>query len=127
VALKYLLDENISPVVAQQIRQKQTDLPVESLHEWQDGNLMGRPDSSVLRAAHEAGMVVVTFDTQILSELYFWFDGARPFGGLLFVDNKTIASNDFGALTTSLIAFWNIHQEEDCANRLAYLNVVRGR
>ena len=121
MALRYLLDENISPVIAQQIRQKQPDLPVESLQEWR-GDLMGKPDSSVLRAAHEAGMVVVTFDTQILAELYFWFAEARPFSGLLFVDDKTIGNNDFGALVASLIAFWNVHQEEEWANRLAYLH-----
>lgn len=120
--LRYLLDENVSPIVAEQIRQKRQDVLVESIHFWRDGALLGQPDSSVLSAAHADNRVVVTYDTQILSELYFWFAEARPFGGLLFIDDKTIASNDFGALVTSLIAFWNEHQAEDWDSRLAYLN-----
>jgi uncharacterized protein (DUF433 family) len=87
--------------IAQRIRQKQPDLPIDSLHGWQEGNLMGKPDSSVLRAAHEAGMVVVTFDTQILSELYFWFEEARPFGGLLFPQSVFIVS-EIGLFTLVL-------------------------
>lgn len=120
--LRFLLDENISPVVAQQIRQKRPDVPVESLHQWGDGQLLGRPDTHVLRAAQEHHLTVVTYDTQILSELYFWFDQGRPFAGLLFVDEKTIANNDFGSLVTALIALWERCSEEDWENRLVYLN-----
>jgi hypothetical protein len=122
VPLRFLLDENISPVVAQQIRQKRPDIPVESLSEWRGGTLIGRPDSSVLRAAHEENLTLVTFDTQILSELYFWFDEARPFSGLLFVDEKTIANNDFGALVSALIALWDRCSEDEWESRLVYLN-----
>lgn len=121
MALRLLLDENISPVVAQQIQQKRPDIIVESLYHWQEGALVGMPDSRVLRVAHEHHLTVVTFDTQILSELYFWFEEVRPFSGLLFVDEKTIANNDFGALVASLIALWDKCFEEDWANRLVYL------
>ena len=119
--LSLLLDENVSPVVAQQIRQRRPDIPVESLFTWQGGALVGQPDAAILQAAHERAWTVVTYDTQILSELSYWFEEARPFGGLVFVDAKTIASNDFGALVVALIALWDRSSEETWAGRLIFL------
>jgi Domain of unknown function (DUF5615) len=124
--LSLLLDENISSVVAQQIQQKRPDIPLETIHTWEptagQGRLLGKPDSYVLRVAHAHDLTVVTFDTQILSELYFWFAEERPFSGLIFIDEKTIANNDFGLLVYSLIAFWDKHNGEEWKNRLAYLD-----
>jgi hypothetical protein len=131
VPLSLLLDENISSVVAQQIQQKRPDIPLETIHVWEPqgqgtgGRLIGKPDSYVLRVAHEHHLTVVTFDTQILSELHFWFEEGRPFSGLVFIDEKTIANNDFGLLVNSIIAFWEKHSDEEWQGRLAYLDKAR--
>jgi hypothetical protein len=129
--LRLLLDENISSIVAEQIKQKRPDIPLETIHTWQPQGqgtigklikLIGKPDMYVLRVAHEYGLTVVTFDTQILSELYFWFAEERPFCGLIFIDEKTIANNNFGLLVNAIIAFWDKHSDEDWQNRLVYLD-----
>jgi hypothetical protein len=131
VPLSLLLDENISSVVAQQIQQKRPDIPLKTIHLWEPqghgmgGLLIGKPDSYVLRVAHEYRLTVVTFDTQILSELHFWFEEGRPFSGLVFIDEKTIANNNFGLLVNSIIAFWDKHSDEAWESRLAYLDKAR--
>lgn len=119
--LSLLLDENISPVVAEQIRGKRPDIAIQSIHEWREGNYLGVPDEVVLSAAYEDGLTLVTFDTQILSDLAFLFESGTPFAGLIFVDDKTIANQDFGALIRALIYLWDQEHEADWSNQLMFL------
>ena len=92
--LALLLDENISPVVAKQLAQKRPDISIQSLHTWREGALLGAPDADVLLAAYEEGWTLVTYDTQILSDLAYLFEADFPFSGLIFVDDKTIPGDD---------------------------------
>jgi hypothetical protein len=119
--LSLLLDENISPVVAEQIARKRPDIPVLSLHAWREGDLLGVPDHAVLTSACEEGRTLVTYDTQILSELAYWFEQEILFAGLIFVDDATIPGNDFGALVRALIYLWDQQQNMDWQNRLVFL------
>lgn len=98
MALSLLLDENISPVVAEQIFRKRSDIRIQSIHLWQGGAYLSVPDETLLAAAHEEGLTLVTYDTQILSELAYLFEEETSFSGLIFVDEKTMPSNDFGRL-----------------------------
>lgn len=126
MALSLLLDENLSPVVAEQIAHKRPELSILSLHTWRDGTFMGVPDEAVLSAAYEEERTLVTYDTQILSELAFWFEQEIPFAGLIFVDDSPIAGNDFGKLVRALIYLWDQQQEADWTNRLVFLPAPPG-
>ena len=119
--LSLLLDENLSPVVAEQISQKRPDIPVQSIHHWREGEYLSVPDLLILEAAHEDGLTPVTYDTQILSELAYRFEEEVPFSGLIFVDDKTIPPNDFGRLVKALIYLWDAQSEMDWKDRLVYL------
>ena len=121
MSLSLLLDENISPVVAEQILQKRPDIRVQSVHHWRDGEYLSVPDILLLEAAHEDGLTLVTYDTQILSELAYRFEEEVPFSGLIFIDNKTVPSNDFGRLVKALIYLWDSQSERDWKDRLIYL------
>ena len=123
MALSLLLDENISPVVAEQIRQKRPDILIQAVHQWRDGEYLSVPDEILLEAANDAGLTLVTYDTQILSELAFLFQEATPFGGLIFVDEKTVPSNDFGKLVRALISLWDMQNQMEWSGRLVYLPV----
>src|ERR1044071_2280070 len=101
--LSLLLDENISPMVAEQIRAKRPDVRIQCLHEWHKGEYLGVADEAVIAAAHAEKLTLVTYDTQILTELAFIFDSGVDFGGLIFVDDKTIAGRDFGTLIRALL------------------------
>lgn len=124
MALRLLLDENVSPVVSEQIGGKRPDIPVLSLHTWRDGALLSASDEEILGAAWAEGLTLVTYDTQILSDLRFRFDQEIPFAGLIFVDDASIAGNDFGALVRSLIYLWDREQAADWRNRLVFLKAA---
>ena len=121
MALSLLLDENISPIVGEQIRRNRPDIRIQSVHLWRDGAYLSVPDELVLAAAHEDSLTLVTYDTQILSELAYFFEEETPFSGLVFVDEKTIHSNDFGRLTRALIHLWETQDEMEWRSRLVYL------
>jgi predicted nuclease of predicted toxin-antitoxin system len=123
--LLLLLDENIPPIVAEQIAQKRPDIPIVSMHAWRDGEFIASPDHAVLTAAGTEGRTLVTYDTQILSELALWFEQEIPFAGLIFVDDKTIPGNDFGALMRALIYLWDRERDAAWDGRLVFLPAPR--
>jgi predicted nuclease of predicted toxin-antitoxin system len=119
--LALLIDENISPVVAEQLAIKRPDIQVLSIHVWREGAFLSASDDEILAAAHADGLTLVTYDTQILSDLRFWFDQAIPFAGLIFVDDASIAAGDFGALVRALIYLWDREHEAEWLSRLVFL------
>ncbi len=126
MSLSLLLDENISPVIAEQIWLKHSDIRVQSVHLWREGAYLSVPDEVLLAAAHEESLTLVTYDTQILSELAYMFEEETPFSGLIFIDEKTIPGNDFGMLVRALIYFWQQEYANDWTNRIGFLpNPIR--
>ena len=125
MSLSLLLDENISQVIAEQVRLKRSDIAVLSIHHWHEGAYLSVPDEVLLAAAYAEGLTLVTYDTQILSELSYIFEEEITFGGLIFVDAKTIASSDFGSLTRAIVHLWETQHVLDWSNRLMYLPARR--
>jgi Domain of unknown function (DUF5615) len=120
--LALLLDEHISHEIAEQITRKRPDLPVVSLREWENGRYMSADDETLLQAAAGAGLTLVTYDQSTIPPLLARFaEQNLSHGGILFVDQRTIPSNDFGGLVRALVWFWEEHHDQDWANRLAYL------
>ncbi len=123
MSLRLLLDENMSDVVAQQIRVHRSNIPVESVHVWRAGAFRGKRDPDLLRAAREEAWTLVTYDQNTIPPLFFEFIQAREdHAGVVFIDDRTIGSDDFGLLVRSLIAFWHAHGEKDWTNQVMYLN-----
>ncbi len=118
---RLLLDENISPIVAEQVRAKAPQADIESIFGWRAGAFVGAPDGKLLPALHAEGRTLLTYDTQMLSEWSVLFTGDTPFSGVIFVDNRTIASDDFGGLVRAILALWRKEQAADWTGRLAYL------
>ena len=119
----FLLDEQISHVVAEQVRRKRGDIRIESVLRWRDGDLRGREDILVLAAAHEEGLSLVTYDQktipQILMDLAM-SDGHHS--GVIFVDRNTIQSNNVGLLTQALIAFHDQYQSRAWSDIVMFLS-----
>ena len=97
MSLLLLLDENISQTIAAQVKHHRPALAIESVHTWRGGAFEGRPDRSLLQAAREEGLTLVTYD------------------------QKTIPSNDFGTLTRALILLWEQRGDEDWQDRIGFL------
>ncbi len=94
--LSLLLDENISDEIARQILAKRVDIPIFSAHDWEEGRLRGVSDEMVLRAAAEAGLTLVSYDVNTIPLLLMRLaNEAFVHGGIVFVHNATIRSNDY--------------------------------
>jgi hypothetical protein len=120
--LALLLDEQISHEIAEQITRKRPGLPVVSLREWEGGRYLSADDETLLQAAAGAGLTLVTYDQSTIPTLLARFaEQDLSHGGILFVDQRTIPSNDFGGLVRALVWFWEEHHDQEWANRLAYL------
>ncbi len=122
MSLQLLLDENMSQVVAVQLRSHRSGLIVESVHDWQEGTFEGRPDAALLQAAHAEALTLVTYDQKTIPSLLSEISSAsESHGGIIFIDDRTISSSNFGMLTRALLFFWDQHNNEDWENRIGFL------
>lgn len=101
--LKLLLDEHISPGVADGLRRRNRALVVRYMAEWQSGNFLGEEDSVCLWEAAAQGLTLVTYDRRTIPPLLkAWAEAGRKHGGVVFVDEKTISPTDVGGLVRAL-------------------------
>ena len=120
--LRLLLDEQISPSVAKGLKARVKELVVFSLSEANGGALLGQPDEECLRYAKENGLTLVTYDRRTIPPLLkSWAESERSHAGVIFVDDKTIAPGNFGALVRALHALYQEGKSWDWANRVCVL------
>jgi len=123
--LAYLLDENISYVIAEQLVRSDSSIRVESIYRWQGGAFVGQAAASLLQAAQQDGLTLVTYDLKtippLLSELA---TESEAHAGVLFIDGSTIRSSDFGGLVRALLAHRLHYHQENWANRIAFLTAA---
>jgi predicted nuclease of predicted toxin-antitoxin system len=120
--LRYLLDEQLSPEIARQLRLRSQTIPAYSVHDWHEGKFRGRPDSEILEAAHEDRLTLVTYDLQTIPSLLRELgDFEIPHHGVIFIDNRTIASSDVGALVRALTEVWKAYSNQNWINRSLFL------
>lgn len=119
--LKLLLDEHVSPSVADGLRRNAT-LVVHSMTEWDGGNFLGQDDSACLQAAAAQKLTLATYDRRTIPLLLkSWAEEGRNHGGVIFVDERTISPADTGALVRALS---QLHKEAggcDWTDRVVFL------
>jgi hypothetical protein len=120
--LPLLLDENISPVVSEQVARRRPEIPIQSIFQWRGGTLLRQPDELILQAAAEDGLTLVTYDRQTITPLLAaWGAAGIDHSGVVFIDQRTIRSNDFGGLVRAIEQFWDRECREDWKNRMDFL------
>lgn len=124
--LALLLDENLSDEIARQVTSKRPDIRIYSAHEWEQGRLRGVTDEEVLRSAAGVGLTLVTLDVNTIPLLLMRLanDGFIH-GGVIFVHNATIRSNDYGSLVRALIQLYDAENAADWRDRLFFLSLPR--
>jgi hypothetical protein len=120
--LKLLLDEHISPDVAEGLRTRHAKLVVISLAEWEEGRFMGQPDDLMLLEAAIQKLPLVTYDRKTIPPLLKTrAEAGLDHGGVIFVDHKTIPSSDFGGLIRALHTLFHESAKWDWTNRVCFL------
>ena len=120
--LKLLLDEHISPEVADGLRRRHRSLLVHCMAEWESGNFLGQEDSACLLEAAAARLTLVTYDRRTIPPLLKrWAEEGRKHGGVIFVDEKTISPADIGGLIRALIHLFQETGKWDWTDRVCFL------
>jgi hypothetical protein len=120
--LKLLLDEHISPAVANGLRRRNRGVEIRYMVEWEDGRFLGQEDSACLREAATQGLTLVTYDRRSIPPLLkTWAEEERMHGGVVFVDEKTISLANMGALVWALTRLARETGNWDWTNRICFL------
>lgn len=120
--LRLLLDEHISPDVADGLRRRPKGPSVVSLGEWEDGQFLGGTDELILTSAAEKRFTLVTYDRKTIPPLLkTWAEEGRDHGGVIFVDEKTLAASDIGGLVRALEKLARELTRTEMANAVIFL------
>ena len=120
--LKLLLEEHISPTVADGLRRRDRLLVVSCMAEWEDGKFLGLQDSACFQQAAAQGLTLVTYDRRTIPPLLkAWAEEERKHGGVIFVDEKTISPSDTGSLIRALSDLSRKTGKWDWTNRVCFL------
>lgn len=125
--LQFLLDEHLSPEIATQLISKRVGLHAVSIQEWEGGNHLGERDETLLASACDRGLTLVTYDLRTIPPLLkVWGEAGTPHGGVIFVDERTLAPNDFRGLVNALIELWDAQKGLVWRNRVVFLTRQTG-
>jgi len=120
--LAFLLDEHISPVVADRLNASRTEIPVTSLQAWHGGAFLGVDDSLLLRTAFEERRTLVTYDKRTLWPLLQdWAEQGMHHAGVVFVSRSCCPPSNIGGLVRALTSLWDSQSERDWTDRAVYL------
>jgi hypothetical protein len=118
---KLLLDEHISPDVANGLRRRNHAIGLFGMAEWENGHFLGQEDSPCLREAAAQGLTLVTCDRRTIPPLLkTWAEEGRTHSGVVFVDEKT-SSADIGGLVWALTRLARETGNWDWTNRIFFL------
>jgi hypothetical protein len=120
--LKLLLDEHISPAVADGLRRSAPSLPVFCMTSWESGEFLGQTDSACLAQAATQRLTLLTYDRRTIPPLLkVWAEEGRSHGGIIFVDEKTISPADTRRLLRALSQLARESERWDWTNRVCFL------
>ena len=123
--LGFLLDEQISYVVMEQVRQKRPEIRIESVLVCNGGDLCGKDDDMVLSAAHADSLTLVTYDQKTITPLVMqWATEGRDHTGVVFIDDRSILQEDVGGQVRALIDLWEKAHTQDWTNAVGYLKLT---
>jgi predicted nuclease of predicted toxin-antitoxin system len=124
--LKLLLDEHISPDVADGLRRRNRSLVIHWMAEWQGSDFLGKEDSVCLQEAAKQGLTLVTYDRRTIPPLLkTWAEEGRRHGGVIFIDEKTISPANIGVLVRALIQLFKETGKWDWTDRVYFLRRQR--
>lgn len=121
--LRYLLDEQIPPRVAQGLRSRNNQIVVLALAELERGQYLSASDQELLSIGAKLSLTLVTYDLKTIAPLLrSWFERGLNHNGVIFVDYRTVRPGDVGGLVAALEQLWKYNNHADWADRVVFLN-----
>jgi uncharacterized protein DUF5615 len=118
-----ILDERLSPKIAEGLRELRLPVPVHSINEWKDGTFRGRPDAEILAEAARQRLTLVTYDCGTIPILLkSWREQGRSHAGVIFVSQRTVG--DIGSLVRALAWIFREFGSADWTDRQDFLRYV---
>jgi hypothetical protein len=94
--------------------------------QWENGNFLGKEDSVCLLEAAKQRLTLVTYDRRTIPPLLkLWAEEERSYGGVIFVDEKTISPADIGGLVRALISLMDEAGGMDRTDQVYFLRSGR--
>jgi len=122
MALRLLTDEQITDMVARQVRAHRPDISIESFHTWHDGAMRGQPDALVLAEAVAQGLTLITYDQRTIPPLLQeWGALKKSLCGIILVDERSLPSNNIGKLVKALTALRDRESSREWTDRIFFL------
>jgi len=123
--LCFLLDEHISPIVAEQATRKFPGIVIKTLHGWRGGGFLANSDNIILNEAARDGLTLVSYDLRTIPRLLKdWIEQGIDHAGVVFVDEKTLAPREFGGLVRAIGSLWKSERKANWKNRVVFLRRV---
>jgi hypothetical protein len=120
--VKLLLDEHVSPAVAEGRKRRSRRPAVVCMADWQKGEFLSQPDSVCLQEAALQRLTLVTYDRRTIPPLLkVWAEEGQAHGGVIFVDEKTIPPSDIGGLVRALSELARVTARWDWNDRVCFL------
>ena len=120
--LRLLLDEHISPDVAEGLKRRYPAIIVHWMLQWEGGDFLGKDDFACLSLAFKQGLTLITYDRRTIPPLLKrWAEEGRQHGGVIFVDEKTIPPSDIGGLVRALGRLFKETRKWEWTDRIYFL------
>jgi len=120
--LRLLLDEHISPRVADGLRGRNRLLEVSCLAEMGGGRILRTARLCLPATGSRAGVEVCYLRSRTIPPLpKAWAEEERKHGGVIFLDEKTISPSDTGSLVRALSNLLRKTAKWDWTNRVRFL------
>ncbi len=120
--LRLLLDEHLSLGIATGLRRIDPAIEVYAISQWERGRFLGRTDHDLLVKAATQGLTLVTYDCRTIPDLLVeWELHGLRHGGVILVDERTIAPSDIGGLARALAELFRDHGHQDWQRRVMFL------
>lgn len=100
-------------------------MEVTSLQEWENGGYLGLSDQVILTSAMEEGLTLITYDQRTIAPLLkLWSEEGKSHGGVIFIDWRTLAPDNFGGLVKALCTLWDAQADVSWTDRVLYLQAA---
>ena len=119
---RYLTDENISPIVAQEVGRLLTGCDILSILEWHNSRYVSKDDELILGQSEIEGLTLITYDRHSIRRiLNRWYELERNHSGVVYINNATIRNNDFRSIIRALLVFCEACADRDLTNTEHFL------